>query len=142
MAQKDFLRSATLAQIIKFLTVGVSNTLVDLGILNVLIFVTGTASGLPFTIFKGISFLVAVTNSYFWNKRWTFRSDRKVFSQFFTIAFIGLGLNVGTASFVVNIIGPQFDLQERIWANVGALAGTLAVMTWNFTGYKFIVFKK
>ena len=130
-----------LRQIIKFVLVGGFNTLVDLAVLNALIFLTGVASGTPFIFFKAISFLVAVTNSYFWNRRWTFRSDKHVFIQFLLISTIGLLLNVGTASFLVNILGPQFGLSEKIWANVGAVGGTLVVMTWNFLGYKFVVFK-
>mgnify|MGYP001572410966 FL=1 len=131
-----------LHQITKFVIVGVSNTLVDLAVLNLLIFLTGIASGAGFSFFKAVSFLFAVTNSYFWNRRWTFRSDKQVFTQFFVVSTIGLLLNVGTASFFVNILGPQFGLSETIWANVGAVGGTLVVMTWNFLGYKFVVFRK
>ena len=131
-----------LRQIIKFVVVGISNTLVDLAVLNLLIFLTGIASGAGFSFFKAVSFLFAVTNSYFWNRRWTFRSDKQVFTQFFVVSTIGLLLNVGTASFFVNILGPQFGLSETIWANVGAVGGTLVVMTWNFLGYKFVVFRK
>ena len=131
-----------LRQIIKFVIVGAFNTLVDLAVLNLFILLTGIAAGTPFIFFKGISFLVAVLNSYFWNRRWTFRSDKQVFIQFFIVSAIGLFLNVGTAALLVNIIGPQFGLSEKIWANVGAVGGTLVVMTWNFLGYKFVVFKR
>ncbi|MCH8741938.1 GtrA family protein [Patescibacteria group bacterium] len=130
----------------KFLLVGILNTLIDLGILNFLILITGMASGLAFSFFKGASFLVAVVNSYFWNKFWTFKKkettkDPKEFAQFFVVALIGLGINVLIASFIVNVIGPQFGLSEKIWANLGAIAATFFGMTWNFLGYKFIVFK-
>jgi len=131
-----------LRQIIKFVIVGGFNTLLDFAVLNLLIFATGVASGTPFIFFKAVSFLVAVTNSYFWNRRWTFRSDKPVFIQFLVVSTIGLLLNVGTASFLVNILGPQLGLSEKIWANVGAVGGTLVVMTWNFLGYKFVVFKR
>ena len=129
-------------QIAKFILIGGFNTLIDLGVLNILIFATGITSGLGFSLFKGTSFLVAVSNSYFWNKRWTFRSKKDVFFQFFTVSAVGFVLNVGTASFVVNVITPQFELSEQLWANIGAITGTLVVMTWNFLGYKFVVFKK
>ncbi|MCH8987154.1 GtrA family protein [Patescibacteria group bacterium] len=129
-------------QIAKFLLIGGFNTLIDLGVLNILILATGITSGLGFSLFKGTSFLAAVLNSYFWNKRWTFRSQKDVFLQFFTISAIGFVLNVGAASLVVNVLTPQFGLSEQLWANVGAITGTLVVMTWNFLGYKFIVFKK
>lgn len=130
----------------KFLLVGILNTLIDLGILNFLILISGTASGLAFSLFKGASFLVAVVNSYFWNKFWTFKKKEatkapKEFAQFFVVALIGLGINVLIASFIVNGIGPQFGLSEKIWANLGAIAATFFGMTWNFLGYKFIVFK-
>lgn len=132
----------TLRQVVKFGVVGVSNTLVDFAVLNFLIFFTGIASGTPFTAFKTISFTVAVSNSYFWNKRWTFRSEKKVFVQFLAVSVVGMLLNVGTASFVVNFVGPQFGLSEQVWANIGAIVGTLVVMTWNFLGYKLVVFRK
>jgi putative flippase GtrA len=132
----------TVFQVAKFIVVGGSNTIVDLGILNLLILFSGFAAGIPFVIFKGISFLLAVSNSYFWNKRWTFASNKEVFWQFLAVSAIGLMLNVAAASLVVNVVGPQFGLSPKIWANVGAITGTLIVMSSNFLGYKFLVFKK
>ena len=97
----------------RFALVGALNTFIDLGILNLLIFLSGAASGFLFMVFKGISFLVAVINSYYWNKYWTFggannKSGTGEFYKFLVIVSIGLGINVGIASSVVNIIGPQF----------------------------------
>ena len=66
----------------------------------------------------------------------------KEFGQFFIVTLIGLGLNVGVASFVVNVIGPQFGLNETLWANIGGITAAFGVTVWNFIGYKFIVFKK
>ena len=134
-------------QIAKFLLVGVLNTFVDLGVLNLLILISGIASGFGYSIFKGISFIIAVINSYFWNKFWTFgkkeaTQSTKEFSQFFIVSTIGFGMNVGIASLVVNVIGPQFGLTEKIWANIGAITATVIAFAWNFLGYKFIVFKK
>ena len=131
---------------IKFVFVGVLNTLIDLGILNILIHATGIATGIGFSVFKGISFTVAVFNSYFLNKTWTFgskeRANAKQFTQFFAVSAIGFLINVGVASFLVNIVGPRFGFSVNLWANAGALAGTMATMAWNFFGYKFFVFKK
>ena len=133
-------------QAIKFILVGILNTFIDLGVLNILIWASGISAGLGYSAFKGISFTIAVINSYFLNKFWTFERRetagvKREFSQFFVVSLIGFGINVGVASLVVNAIGPQFSIVPKLWANIGAICATLVGMTWNFLGYKFIVFK-
>lgn len=64
----------TRAADITFAVVGVINTAVDLTMLNTLIAVSHRGrSGLLYSVFKAISFLVAVLNSYRLNSRWMFR---------------------------------------------------------------------
>ncbi len=138
-------------QAAKFVLVGLLNTFVDWGVLNLLIFLTSLASGWYYVGFKGISFLVATTNSYFWNKFWTFKKTAadvapekvsgKEMLRFFIVSCIGFALNVGVAALIVNVFGPQWGIDEKLWANVGALGGTLVGLFWNFLGYKLIVFK-
>jgi putative flippase GtrA len=134
----------------KFVLVGILNTLIDLGVLNLLMFLTGITSGLWYSVFKGISFITAVINSYIFNRSWTFKGSgqenkNKEFLQFFIISCIGFGINVGVASLIVNVVANQFvylGFSSKIWANLGALAATGCGMIWNFIGYKFFVFKK
>lgn len=134
----------------KFVIVGVINTAIDFAVLNLLMFATDIAQGAWYAAFKGISFLAAVTNSYFMNRFWTFKGEGqqnkgKEFAQFFVVSCIGFAINVGIASLVVNIIAGQMaslGISAKIWANIGALAATFCSMVWNFIGYKFIVFKK
>ena len=134
-------------QAAKFFLVGVVATLVDLGVLNILIWFSGIATGLFFSIFKGISFIVATCSKYLGDKFWAFEKMEKVgmgkeFSQFFAVTLIGLAINVGAASLIVNVAGPQFGLTEKLWANIGAILAAFVSAIWNFIGYKFIVFKK
>lgn len=131
----------------KFVTVGISNTLIDWGVLNLQILLTGITAGLFYPIFKGVSFLIAIINSFLWNKFWTFKKGETEkagteFLQFLIVSGIGLGINVGIASLAVNVIGPQAGISPKVWATVGALIATMFSMIWNFLGYKFIVFKK
>jgi putative flippase GtrA len=134
----------------KFVLVGGLNTLIDLGVLNLLMFATKIASGPWYSGFKGISFIAAVINSYLLNKFWTFKSKDstntgKEFIQFLVVSVLGFAINVGVATFVVNVISPKLaysGVSEVIWANIGAVAATFCAMIWNFIGYKFIVFKK
>ena len=132
-------------QLAKFVLVGVLNTLIDVGITSFLMLVTGINRGTFYSIFKGFSFIVSVINSYFWNKHWTFgkkqEKSRKEIIQFFAVSVIGFGINVASASVIVNIIGPQLGLSPEIWGSVGAIGAAFCSMAWNFLGYKFIVFK-
>lgn len=134
-------------QAAKFFLIGVVATLVDLGVLNLLILVSGIATGLFFSIFKGISFIVATCSKYLGDKFWAFEKMEKAgmgreFGQFFLVTLVGLIINVGVASLVVNVFGSQLGLTERLWANVGGIIAAFAAAIWNFLGYKFIVFKK
>lgn len=133
-------------QVAKFAAVGGLNTLLNLGVLNLLIYIFSIAKGLPYSIFIAIAFIIANFNSYFWNKYWTFGSKEeagvKEFGQFFVVSLVGFGINVGVASLIVNVIGSVGGISDARWANVGALSATVVSLVWNFVGYKFIVFKK
>jgi len=59
-------------QFIRFVFVGGINTVLDLAVLNLLVYVFAVTNPFIFSVCKGISFIVAVTNSYFMNKYFTF----------------------------------------------------------------------
>jgi putative flippase GtrA len=141
-------------QAAKFFLVGTLNTFIDIGVLNLLIWIFEIKRGKIYSLFKATSFLVATTNSYFWNKYWTFgrlasfekRKEKPTtgeFLKFLIVTAIGLGINVGVASFAVNKIGPQFGISEKIWAGaIGPVIAAFFAFVWNFLSSKFIVFKK
>jgi len=137
---------AVLLQAARFILVGGLNTFIDLGVLNILIFVGGTAVGIWFSVFKGIAFIVAVLNSYVLNKYWTFEAKTeekgKEFLSFLLVSIVGFVINVGVASFLVNIIGAPETVSQNMWANIAAITATFTGMLWNFIGYKLFVFKK
>lgn len=134
------------AQFGRFAVVGVLNTIVDLGVLNVLMFFTGISSGIYFSVFKTLSFLAAVTNSYIWNKRWTFKSSEpvgaRVYGLFIIVSVIGMAINVTTASLIVNFVAPPHGIGPELWANIGATLAIAVSLMWNFLGYRNIVFSK
>jgi putative flippase GtrA len=151
---------AVVYQVAKFILVGGFNTLVDWGILAVLIFFfrnylfihaedaflnLGILTIAYYSLFKSISFIVAGTNSYFWNKFWTFKREAtegmaKEFMQFLLVTFIGFLINVGIASVIFNYVSPLASLTGDQWGIAAAVVATVFSMVWNFIGYKFIVF--
>lgn len=130
----------------RFIIVGIVNTFVDLGVLNLLILITHTGQrGFDFMLIKTTSFMVAVLNSYFLNRSWTFRAKgrQKSFlhsgSQFLLVSLIGAVVNVGTASYIATFVSPLGGL-VKLWPSVAALVGTACSFVWNFIGYKYFVF--
>ncbi len=131
----------------KFAAIGFTNASVDFGILNLLIFYFGIAAGVWFSVFKGASFIIAAIHSYFWNKYWTFEAGQsgvsgQEFFKFFGISILAGFINVLIASIVVNLVGPQFELGNEAWANVGAVVGSAFALVFSFIGFKTAVFKK
>lgn len=149
-------------QLAKFIVIGVLNTLVDIGALAYMLYLASLSSShvassdilftffVPvafYTLYKSISFLIANVNSYFWNKYWTFEvSDGKKSSteltQFLIVSFIGFIINVAASSFIFSSFHKIGGMTPDQWALVGAAAGSISGLAWNFIGYKFIVFKK
>ncbi|MBI3046572.1 MAG: GtrA family protein [Candidatus Harrisonbacteria bacterium] len=139
-------RWPVLLQFVKFGIVGGLNAMIDLGVLNLLIYFSGLAAGFWYSVFKSVSFITAVFNSYFWNKYWTFKSENRVvkseFLKFFLVNLFTFALNVGTASVLVNVVGKPAGISAELWANVGAVSAVFISLFINFLGMKFIVFKR
>jgi len=128
-------------QLAKFSITGIINTLIDFGVLNLLVQVFSW-SVLPA---NSISFSLAVINSYFLNKYWTFKDKQpihvKQFSIFLGVSIIGLGLSnlliyEGLELFKIHDFGLNFDWHYNIAKAVSAVI----VLLWNFLASKFWVF--
>lgn len=135
----------------KFVVVGAANTLIDLGLLNLLLVAAGVVTPLLFAFFKALSFSAAVGHSFFWNRSWSFapggasgsRSQGSLGSQFslFLLAtLVGLTLNTGLATLLVSLGPPVAFLSPLLWANVAAGLALLVSTLWNFCAYRFFVF--
>jgi len=139
-----------LYQFAKFASVGILNTTIDLGVLNLetaqyLIFYGILPTGYIYAFLKGVSFLISTTNSFIWNKYWTFNANSKPqvgeTIKFYSIATVGFFLNVGVAT-AVRTANPSFISANTLVNFVAPICGILAVFLWNFIGYKYVVFKK
>jgi putative flippase GtrA len=144
---------------IKFAIVGTIGMLVDLGILNILIFFfLGDVSNEGFTqhqqtlvgIFQAISFTAAVINNFILNTFWTYPETRgdnvtKRLAQFFLVSVLGFAIRtvivmVGLEPMRVVLLGLLTALRvPEVEGLDGALAPTgitavaiLVVMMWNF----------
>lgn len=80
-------------QLIKFVLIGVSNTLLDI----LVTFALNAVFGIYY-LAKIVGYACGVANSYFWNSRWTFREERrrdlKEIVLFVTVNLVTLGLSL------------------------------------------------
>lgn len=130
-------------QFAKFAQVGVLNTAIDFGILNLLIFVTGITSGLSIIPLNAISFSTAIINSFFWNEKWVFKAKKEAnFITFVVVTLIGLAINSGIVYTITTFVPPTFVDSQKLWANLAKVLATGISLIWNFTGYRLVVFKK
>lgn len=135
-----------LAQFGRFFAVGVLNTLIDFGILNILSRTTGIAAGFLLGGVNVPGFLIAIVNSYLWNKLWVFKEGSQnlfaAFPKFFAVTLMGLLTNSAIVIFFTTYLAPSTGLTPNIALNVGKLLATVISLVVNFLGYKFFVFGK
>ncbi len=81
-------------QLLKFCVVGASGYAVNLAVFTFLV----TGFGMHYLPAAALSFLVAVTNNYVWNRLWTFRAQRGSVAyqgmRFVVVSGLALGANL------------------------------------------------
>lgn len=140
----------------RYLVVGSCNTLVDIILLNLFVFLLH----LPILPANLLAATLSITLSYFLNRRVVFRSsnpyDFKSLAQFFTIT--GLGIIVIQSVVIMTVvhilsferglvIGLTAMLPGLHWTadavilNTAKISAVLAATCWNFILYKTVVFR-
>jgi putative flippase GtrA len=160
-ARKKKIKNPLVAQIAKFAGVGLSNTLIDFTIYTII----NTAFHVPVAgayKVKYISGTVAMINSFYWNRRWTFKSNASVAKSglkfvvatvvsvyaiqpaivdFFTtssagLAFSGFFYSVAAAIGLGHIFSESFVIRTVAFG-----MGVVGAGIWDFTLYKLWAFK-
>lgn len=123
---------AAIFQAAKFSIVGIANTLVD----AVLFYALTQVLLFPILPAKWISYSAGLANSFFWNRRWTFRtasSTPLAAPKFIGFNLIGLLINAGLLALALHVF--------RLPLPLAWLAATAGAWLWNFWTSKRLVFK-
>ena len=137
----EFLKNRHPKRFAKFSIVGSFNFLVDIIVLNILSYITGFNKGVFAAIFSAISFLLANVNSYYLNKKWTFKSNSKnsKYKMFLAVSIMGIFVNaVVVYNFTTYINQTYFS--DIVWLNISKIIATLLVVFFNYYSYKKYVF--
>jgi len=125
--------SKNLQQFSRYAAVGALSATIDLGLLNLLLYFHW-----PVLEANTVAFVVAVINSFFLNKYWTYNDTTSKWQSqlpfYILIYAVGLGLSNGSI-YALNII--------MHWnVNLVKILSMAAIIVWNFLAPKFLVFKK
>ena len=124
---------------IRFVLVGISNTILDFVILNVLLFCR-----VNILFANTISTGIAMLYSFFMNKKWTFRNSGNNYIKevilFFIFTIIGIWVIQNGCIYLLNIVIPDLGLPEVIYNNAIKLAASIPSLTWNYLTYNRFVF--
>ena len=139
-------------QLAKFCLVGASSTIIDQGTKFALATLGKSyAPQVPWWVWATISFCLAVTNGYFWNRKWTFQATseahgnaRAQYQKFVLTNAVGLGLNLMfTKLFLIAFTGKLLHDQnpDPVHLMLASLCAVPVVVIWNFCAAKFWTFK-
>ena len=132
---------------LKYALVGVSGTILDVGLFTLLVAVTPLGETLLGHIIAAtITFTIAVSNNYFWNSRWTFkehaRRDKKQFFQFFLVSIIGWALNTFFLTVFSTLFIHLFSTLTPLLSALAKICASGIVLIYNFLMNRFWTFKK
>jgi len=136
---------------IRFSIVGISGTIIDFGVFNILMQIMNVH---PIAA-KITSFSIAVFNNYLWNRLWTYPESRnhpffKQISQFLIVSVIGLFINTFIFSlsyqpliiFTEKILTNKFFISpDTIGPNLAAIIATIVVLFWNYYANRYWTFR-
>ena len=149
----------SIIQLLKFVLIGASNTLVDLVVCRALQALFGTFSDaqiLTYYLPKIIGYGCGIVNSYIWNSRWTFREERRrdarEIALFVAVNLVTLGLSLGLMYLFKNVCGLDAWWTNTLGENgftklisgdfFCTLLSTGIALLVNFAGNKLVVFKR
>jgi putative flippase GtrA len=149
MPVKSLKNPVEMKRFLKFALVGISGSVVDFGVFNIL------ASWLQVnsTVSQAISFTLAVFNNFIWNRLWTYPETRKTsllkpFLQFGFVNVIGLGIRTLLFTLIEpwmiklsTIVLPNFNKPTIIGHNLTLAFVILVVMLWNYFANRYWTFK-
>lgn len=130
----------------KFSVVGFSNAAVDLGVLNLFLWLEPTQEAWTLVLYNALALVLANANSYVWNTLWTFRG-RAEHNLRQGVLFVGQALvNVGVGSALFSaLIHPVLaytDVPAYLAGNVAKVLSVAVASVISFFIMRYVVFRR
>lgn len=122
----------TAKQLIKFSIVGVSNTLISLGVYYGFLFL-----GVNYLIANTAGFVISVLNAYYWNNKYVFKKTSSGHKKALIKTFLAYGSTFLLSTFLMFIMVDCMGLSKLI----APLISLIITIPLNFLMNKFWAFK-
>ena len=130
----------------KFSTVGLSNAAVDIGVLNLFLWLQPTREVYLLVIFNGIALVLANANSYVWNTLWTFRGraehDLRQGVLFALQALVNIAVSNTLFWALIHPLIVNTEIPTYLVGNVAKIASVLVASTISFFILRYVVFSR
>jgi len=131
----------------KFTVVGLANAVVDIGTLNLFLWLASTRDPTILTLYNGVALVLANLNSYVWNTRWTFRSraKRRDLRQrvLFTLqALVNISVSNGIFFVLVHPILVYTQVPAYLAGNVAKIISVTVASMLSFFIMRYVVFSR
>ena len=131
----------------KFTVVGFFSAVVDIGTLNLFLWLASTRDPAVLALYNGVALMLANVNSYVWNTRWTFRTraKRRDLRQriLFTLqALFNLSLSNALFFVLVHPILVYTDVPAYLAGNVSKIISVVVASTISFFLLRYLVFSQ
>ena len=131
----------------KFTVVGLSNAVVDIGTLNLFLWLASTRDPSELALYNGVALFLANANSYVWNTRWTFRSraKRNDFRQralFALQVLLNIAISNGLFWVMIRPVLIHTEIPAYLAGNVAKVISVLVASTIGFFFMRYVVFTR
>jgi putative flippase GtrA len=129
----------------QFSAVGISNMLVDFGVLNLLLFVSPTRSPELLVVYNVVALVLTNVNSYLWNTLWTFRDqaqhDTKQVGMFTAQGLLNVALGSALLWLAAHGLREYTELPTWLSGNLAKVISMVSASTASFLFLRFFVFR-
>lgn len=125
----------------RFIVVGVANTVIG----TTVMLIAYNLFGLGYWISSALNYIVGSIFSYFANKYFTFKSEKKSWKEIIRFVLnivVCYGIAYGIAKPLINVLLGQLGLSVSMMDQISMILGMCIFIVINFCGQKFFVFKK
>jgi len=130
----------------KFSIVGLSNSIIDIGVLNLFLWLEPTREVSLLVIYNGVALVLANLNSYIWNSLWTFRGRAEHDLRQIVLFALQVLVNIGVSNVLfwalVHPVIVYTEVPTYLAGNVAKIISITVASTISFFIMRYVVFSR